>query len=81
MTDVPARRFGLKGRGRLARGHRADVVVFDPERVIDTATYDDPKQEPIGIDWVIVNGQVAVDHGRHTGAGAGRLLHYGKDTA
>jgi N-acyl-D-amino-acid deacylase len=49
--------------------------------VLDPATYDDPKQDPTGIDWVVDNGQVTVDHGRHTGAGAGRLLRYRKDEA
>lgn len=61
MTDNPARRFGLAHRGRLEEGYFADVVLFDPERVIDTATYDDPKQYPVGIPYVLVNGQIAVD--------------------
>jgi N-acyl-D-aspartate/D-glutamate deacylase len=81
MTSLSCDRFGLTNRGRVFEGQHADLVVFDPDTVVDTATYDDPKQEPIGIDWVIVNGQVTVDHGRHTGAGAGRLLHYRQDSA
>ncbi|HUP85171.1 MAG TPA: D-aminoacylase [Acidimicrobiales bacterium] len=81
MTSLSCDRFGLVDRGRVALGQHADLVIFDPDTVIDTATYDDPKQEPTGIDWVIVNGQVTVDHGRHTGAGAGRLLSYRTDTA
>ncbi len=79
MTSLSCDRFGLTGRGRIVEGAHADLVVFDPNVISDTATYDDPKQEPIGIDWVIVNGQVTVDHGRHTGAGAGRVLHYQRD--
>jgi N-acyl-D-aspartate/D-glutamate deacylase len=74
MTDVPARRFGLTGRGRLERGYRADIVVFDADRVIDTATYDDPRQHPAGIPYVIVNGQVAVDGERPTGVLAGEAV-------
>jgi len=74
MTDVPARRFGLTGRGRLAPGFRADVVVFDAERVIDTATYDDPRQHPAGIPFVLVNGQIAVDDERPTGVLAGEAV-------
>jgi N-acyl-D-aspartate/D-glutamate deacylase len=81
MTSLSCDRFGLVDRGRVAVGQHADLVVFDPDTVVDTATYDDPKQEPTGIDWVIVNGQVTVDHGRHTGAGAGRLLSYRTDAS
>lgn len=74
MTDAPARRFGLTGRGRLERGYAADIVVFDAERIIDTATYDDPRQYPAGIPFVVVNGQVAVDAERCTGALAGEAV-------
>jgi N-acyl-D-amino-acid deacylase len=74
MTDRPARRFGLRGRGRLERGYFADLVVFDPDRVIDTATYDDPCQFPVGIPFVVVNGQVAVDRERPTGVLAGQAV-------
>ena len=74
MTDNPARRFGLPRRGRLARGYFADVVVFDAERVIDHATYDDPRRFPGGIPFVLVNGQVAVDRERCTGVLAGQAV-------
>jgi N-acyl-D-amino-acid deacylase len=74
MTDRPARRFGLRGRGRVQRGYFADLVVFDPDRVIDTATYDDPCQFPVGIPFVVVNGQVAVDRERPTGVLAGHAV-------
>ncbi len=74
MTDNAARRFGLTGRGRLEEGYFADVVVFDADRIIDTATYDDPQQYPIGIPFVIVNGQVAVDQERCTGVMAGQAI-------
>ena len=74
MTDNAARRFGLTGRGRLEQGYFADVVVFDADRIIDTATYDDPRQYPIGIPFVIVNGQVAVDQERCTGVMAGQAI-------
>jgi N-acyl-D-amino-acid deacylase len=78
MTSLSADRFGLAGRGRVTEGGSADLVVFDPETVRDTATYDDPKREPVGITWVVVNGRLAYDHGRHTGARAGRLVRFGK---
>jgi N-acyl-D-amino-acid deacylase len=74
MTDAPARRFGLQRRGRLERGYAADIVAFDADRIIDTATYDDPRQEPAGIPYVIVNGQVAVDGERCTGVLAGEAV-------
>jgi N-acyl-D-amino-acid deacylase len=74
MTDRPARRFHLSKRGRLQAGYCADVTIFDAERVIDTATYDDPKQHPVGIPYVLVNGQVAVDHERCTGVLAGQAV-------
>ena len=67
---------GGGGRGRVAEGAFADLVVFDAERIEDTATYADPKREARGIEWVIVNGRVALERGRHTGAGAGRALRY-----
>ncbi|OAI43180.1 hypothetical protein AYO38_10955 [bacterium SCGC AG-212-C10] len=79
MTSLPAERFGLAGRGLVREGHWADLVLFDPATVRDTATYDDPQQEPEGIAMVVVNGQVALERGQHTGAGAGRMLRYRQD--
>jgi N-acyl-D-amino-acid deacylase len=74
MTSAPAARLGLKDRGRLADGMKADVVVFDPQTVRPKATYDEPRQFPDGIEYVIVNGVVVVDAGEHTGALPGRVL-------
>ena len=76
MTSLPAQVFGMLERGRVAAGHWADLVLFDPDTIADTATYDDPKQEPAGIRCVLVNGRVALDAGRHTGVGAGKMLRY-----
>jgi N-acyl-D-amino-acid deacylase len=81
MTSLPAQRFGLAGRGSLAPGNWADVVVFDPDLIRDEATYADPKREAAGINWVLVNGELTYDSGRnagarHTGARAGRLLRF-----
>ena len=76
MTSLPCERFGLARRGRIADGWWADLVLFDPATIRDTATYDDPQREPVGVELVVVNGQVAYDHGRHTDVGAGRLLRY-----
>ena len=74
MTDRPARRFGLAKRGRIEKGYFADITVFDADRVIDTATYDDPKRFPVGIPYILVNGQVAVDQERCTGVLAGQAV-------
>jgi N-acyl-D-amino-acid deacylase len=76
MTSLPAGVFGLTDRGTVAPGQWADLVLFDPATVRDTATYDDPKREPEGIDVVVVNGAVAYEHGRHTGAGSGRMVRF-----
>jgi N-acyl-D-aspartate/D-glutamate deacylase len=76
MTSVAAATFGLRERGRLQRDYWADLVLFDPLTIRDTATYDDPKQEPEGIAAVVVNGQVAYRDGQHTGAGSGAMLRY-----
>lgn len=74
MTSLPAARLRLPDRGVLKIGMAADVVVFDADRVADRATFDNPHQYPEGIDIVIVNGQVVIDEGRHTGATPGRVL-------
>ena len=74
MTDNAARRFGLTKRGRIEKGYYADIVVFDAEHIIDNATYDDPRQFPTGIPFVLVNGQVAVDQERCTGVMAGQAV-------
>ncbi len=74
MTSLPARRLGLKDRGVLAEGKAADLVVFDPDRVLDLATYENPRQYPAGIWNVIVNGVLTVDNGQYTGQRGGRVL-------
>ena len=74
MTDNAARRFGLTDRGLVKQGYFADIVVFDAERVIDNATYDDPVQFPTGIPFVLVNGSVAVDQEHCTGVMAGQAV-------
>jgi N-acyl-D-amino-acid deacylase len=76
MTSLAADRFGLTCRGRLAVGNWADVVVFDPATFRDTATFAAPKQEPVGMHWVLVNGQLTYDRGRHTDIRAGQLLSF-----
>ena len=76
MTSLPARVFGLLDRGIVREGAWADLVLFDPALIEDTATYDDPRREPRGIELVVVNGSVAYERGVHTGVGSGRMLRY-----
>ena len=75
MTSLNADKIGLRDRGRLKEGQWADVTIFNPATVIDKATFERPHQFPVGIEYVIVNGVVTVERGRHTGAVAGRVLY------
>jgi dihydroorotase/N-acyl-D-amino-acid deacylase len=68
MTSLPAARLGIADRGVLCKGAWADLTVLGPATVADTASFEAPHHYPVGIDYVIVNGQVVLDHGRHTGA-------------
>lgn len=74
MTQMPAQRLGLTDRGVLQVGAIADVVVFDPKTVRDQATFTAPHQYPLGIETVVVNGQVAVAEAKPTGVRAGRVV-------
>jgi N-acyl-D-aspartate/D-glutamate deacylase len=77
MTSVPAERIGLVDRGVVREGAFADLVVFDPDTVLDQATDTDPARYPIGIDEVVVNGRVSIRDGVEMGECAGRLLRHG----
>lgn len=74
MTSWPATRMRLANRGTIKEGNWADVTIFDLDALQDRATYERPMELPSGIEWVLVNGVVTVDHGRHTGAKAGHVL-------
>ncbi|MEU0468052.1 D-aminoacylase [Amycolatopsis sp. NPDC006131] len=74
LTGRAARRLRLTDRGLVKPGYAADLVLFDPDTVADTATFDDPRQQAAGIPYVFVNGVAAIDDGRPTGALAGRSL-------
>ena len=78
MTSFPAQRLGLPDRGMLRNGYKADIVIFDPDTVKTRAVKDDPKHYPVGIDYVIVNGQVVIDDGENTGVLPGRGLRRGR---
>jgi N-acyl-D-aspartate/D-glutamate deacylase len=74
MTSQNAAKLGLHDRGLLRPGMAADVTLFDAEKVIDRATYTEPFAYSVGIEYVIVNGQLVLDAGKHTGAKAGKAL-------
>ncbi len=74
MTSMPAEKLKLKQRGSLVKNNFADITIFNPDTVIDNATFADPHQYPTGIEYVIVNGQVVIDQGKHTDIMAGALL-------
>jgi N-acyl-D-amino-acid deacylase len=75
MTGLPAARLNLQDRGLLRVGAAADLVVFDPEQVADLATFDSGRRLPVGIGWVLVNGQVVVENGAYLGGEFGKALH------
>jgi N-acyl-D-aspartate/D-glutamate deacylase len=75
MTSWPATRMRLSGRGAIREGLWADVVVFDYDTIQDRATYDEPRLSPTGIDYVLVNGVVVIEQGKHTGARPGHVLY------
>ncbi len=78
MTSAPAQRLGLKNRGLLREGFKADIVVFNPETVRDEATFADPHRFASGIPFVVCNGVFTIDKGRHTGALPGKMLRKGQ---
>lgn len=76
MSFFPALKLGLKDRGRIEEGTFADLVLFDPERIADRADFTEPKLYPEGIEVVLLNGEVVVEKGEHTGKPAGRVLRH-----
>jgi N-acyl-D-amino-acid deacylase len=74
MTGLPARKLQFSDRGLLKKGFQADIVVFDENLIADTATFENPHQYPAGIHFVLVNGQVVISNGEHTGKLPGKFL-------
>ncbi|HEX7197274.1 MAG TPA: D-aminoacylase [Candidatus Limnocylindria bacterium] len=77
MTSAAAARIGLTDRGAIRDGYVADLTIFDPGRVRSNATYEEPRQYPDGIEWVVIAGELVVERGEHTGARPGRVLRRG----
>jgi len=74
MASLPAQKLGLRDRGLIREGMAADITIFDPEKVVDKASYADPHQYSIGIEYVLVNGKITIERGKHTGASVGKVL-------
>ena len=74
MTSLPAMRVGLKQRGQIKPGHYADLVIFDPKKIIDKATFTDPHQYPEGIHYVLINGIAAIAKGKFLNQRTGEVL-------
>jgi len=74
MTSFPAQKLGLKDRGLLKEDYWADIVVFDPDKIIDKATYEEPNRYPVGIEYVIVNGELVVERGELADKAPGMVL-------
>ncbi|MBL8124209.1 MAG: D-aminoacylase [Blastocatellia bacterium] len=75
MTSWPATRMRLAFRGTIKEGNWADVVIFDYDKIQDRSTYESPLLSPVGIDHVLVNGQIVIENGKHTGARPGKILY------
>ena len=76
MTSLPAQRMHLIDRGMIRTGMAADLVVFDPQRIRDLATYEDPLRYSEGVEHVVVNGRLVLDGGRLTAERPGRALRH-----
>jgi N-acyl-D-amino-acid deacylase len=74
MTSLPANQLRLWTRGRIARGFAADLILFDPAKVADTATFERPLSYAVGMEFVLINGQLAIDKGQPTGTLAGKVI-------
>ena len=74
MSGLPAQKLRWTDRGTIRRGYRADLVVLDPDTVVDRATFQEPHQYPIGIDHVLVNGELVISEGIHTRARPGKRV-------
>jgi N-acyl-D-aspartate/D-glutamate deacylase len=74
MTSFPANRLGIKDRGMIAEGYVADLVIFDPDRIRDRATYENPRRFSEGIDYVIVNGKILLEKGELKKGQPGKVL-------
>lgn len=78
-TSAPAKQFGIKERGEIKEGYFADLVIFSPDEIAETNSFANPHSYPDGIDFVIVNGEIVVEKGEHTGKLPGKILRKNKN--
>lgn len=78
MTSMPAARYGMQQKGLIREGMDADIIIFDPEKVKDNATYENPTEPASGMDYVFVNGVTTLEGGSFTGDAAGRVMRKGR---
>ena len=76
MSELPAWRFGFHDRGRIAAGKKADIVLFNPATVADTATVEKPESKPLGLPTVLVNGTVVLENGESTHRHSGQVIRH-----
>ena len=78
MTSLPASVLGLHDRGMIKNNFWADLVIFDPKKIIDNATWENPHQFPSGISWVLVNGKIVIEKGEKSGKLTGKVLKHSR---
>jgi N-acyl-D-amino-acid deacylase len=76
MTSLPASILGLNDRGLIKEGYKADIVIFDKDLINEKGTLENGCQRPVGIDYVIVNGEITVSQGKHIGTLNGQILKH-----
>ena len=79
MTGFPASRFNMRHKGLIRVGMDADLVIFDPDTIIDRADFEDPFKDPVGINYVIVNGNLTLKNGQFTGKTSGKVIRRGQN--
>jgi N-acyl-D-amino-acid deacylase len=75
MSSMSAQRLGIRDRGLLVEGYFADIAIFDSDEIKDMATFESPHQYAVGMKYVLVNGELVVEEGKHTGRRPGKVLH------
>jgi dihydroorotase/N-acyl-D-amino-acid deacylase len=74
MTGLSAKRLGLTDRGIIKEGAVADITLFDADQILDQSTFTDPHQYPLGIDFMVINGKIAVKNGNYLAVPAGKVI-------